>query len=279
MLLAEVKSIADRKAGGKDALLVLAVPDHYTPERRAAAASAAAIGGFDPASVSVVAAAEAAVAGWALKHPQAAVAAEGEGGGDAEDASAAANGAARHVMIVDVGQSTAQATVFKVGRLTADGSPSFEQLNPANTTAVFGVADVDEFVFDNIASKLDSEYQVKVKPGTRRASRLLREAGKARKILSANELTEVVLECFDDRERDFQFKMSRADFDGETAHRSKRRAPRSSPTRWRPPGSLRTRWKPSSSSEAARGSNLYAKRLWTLLAKESCRKPSTALLQ
>lgn len=217
MLLAEVKSIADRKAGGKDALLVLAVPDHYTPERRAAAASAAAIGGFDPASVSVVAAAEAAVAGWALKHPQAAVAAEGEGGGDAEDASAAANGAARHVMIVDVGQSTAQATVFKVGRLTADGSPSFEQLNPANTTAVFGVADVDEFVFDNIASKLDSEYQVKVKPGTRRASRLLREAGKARKILSANELTEVVLECFDDRERDFQFKLSRADFDGDCA--------------------------------------------------------------
>jgi len=179
---------------------------------------------------------------------------------------------------VDVGQSTAQATVFKVGRLTADGSPSFEQLNPANTTAVFGVADVDEFVFDNIASKLDSEYQVKVKPGTRRASRLLREAGKARKILSANELTEVVLECFDDRERDFQFNC-RGPTLMETAHRSKRRAPRSSPTRWRPPGSLRTRWKPSSSSEAARGSNLYAKRSWTLLAKESCRKPSTALLQ
>ena len=223
MLLAEVKSIADKKAGGLDMQLVLAVPDHYSPDRRAAAASAAIVGGFAPGSVSVVAAAEAAVAGWALKHPQAPAMAPAEGGDEAAAAAAAAEAeavpenAARHVMIVDVGQSTGQATVFKVGRLTADGSPTFERLNQANTSTVFGVADVDEFVFDNIAAKLDSEYQVQVKPGTRRASRLLRECGKARKILSANELTEIVLECFDDQERDFQFKLSRADFDADCA--------------------------------------------------------------
>jgi molecular chaperone DnaK (HSP70) len=64
---------------------------------------------------------------------------------------------------------------------------------------------------------LSKEKDVSVQPGTRRATRLLRECGKARKILSANDQTEIVLECFDEKERDFQFILTRAEFDADCA--------------------------------------------------------------
>jgi hypothetical protein len=49
--------------------------------------------------------------------------------------------------------------------------------------------------------------------GSRQSGRLLKEVGKARKILSANESTDLFLECFDAQERDHSFKISRAEFD------------------------------------------------------------------
>ena len=44
-------------------------------------------------------------------------------------------------------------------------------------------------------------------------NRLLRECGKARQILSANDQTQVVLECFDEQERDFRFDVTRSELE------------------------------------------------------------------
>jgi hypothetical protein len=54
---------------------------------------------------------------------------------------------------------------------------------------------------------------VEVVLGSRQSGRLLKEVGKARKILSANESTDLFLECFDAQERDHSFKITRAELD------------------------------------------------------------------
>jgi len=77
-----------------------------------------------------------------------------------------------------------------------------------------GVAAVDAKLFDVVHAKLKDGHSVDVKRGTKMGRRLLRECGKARMILSANEQTQIVLECFGDEDRDFKFDVTRGELEG-----------------------------------------------------------------
>ncbi|EDQ84623.1 uncharacterized protein MONBRDRAFT_39191 [Monosiga brevicollis MX1] len=119
--------------------------------------------------------------------------------------------AASVVAVVDVGQGFANAILIQ---RTADTAKLL-----AATSATFGCQTLDEAWFNTLSQDITAKYKEPVPRDSRNGLRLLDACCRARTVLSANNSTDIVLECFGERECDVALKVQRDGFNAACADR------------------------------------------------------------
>eukprot|EP00039_Didymoeca_costata_P001862 m.55715 g.55715 ORF g.55715 m.55715 type:complete len:717 (-) comp11000_c0_seq1:108-2258(-) len=200
MLFADMKKTvsAKTKKSEKDnkltTKLTIAVPPHFTAEQVKAVQTSAVIGGWDAAQLGTITSDKAAATVWANKHHS-----DNEEG-DNESV----------LMLIDVGSSSSSASVLEFTGINEETKEPKINVLGTSATEEISVSQIDSLLFEFVSKLLKEKHGVTVTTGTRQGARLLRECGKVRKILSANENAVVVLECFGEEEKDYQFEVLRS---------------------------------------------------------------------
>lgn len=185
MLLANLKSIAEKNLGTSVVDCVIGVPVYFTELQRRAYLDAAQIAGLHPLR---------------LMHETTATAlAYGIYKTDLSDTEPI------NVVFVDIGHASMQVCIaaFKKGQLKILGH-AFERS--------LGGRDFDEVLFDHFASKFREEYKIDVPSNPRASLRLRLGCEKAKKILSANPIAPLNIECLMD-EKDVKGVIKRDEFE------------------------------------------------------------------
>ncbi|KAG0585213.1 hypothetical protein M758_3G267900 [Ceratodon purpureus] len=185
MLLSNLKSIAEKNLGTSVVDCVIGVPVYFTELQRRAYLDAAQIAGLHPLR---------------LMHETTATAlAYGIYKTDLSDTEPI------NVVFVDIGHASMQVCIaaFKKGQLKILGH-AFERS--------LGGRDFDEVLFDHFAAKFKEEYKIDVKSNARASLRLRTACEKAKKILSANPIAPLNVECLMD-EKDVKGVIKRDEFE------------------------------------------------------------------
>ena len=185
MLLANLKTIAEKNLGTSVVDCVIGVPVYFTELQRRAYLDAAQIAGLHPLR---------------LMHETTATAlAYGIYKTDLSDTEPI------NVVFVDVGHASMQVCIaaFKKGQLKILGH-AFERS--------LGGRDFDEVLFDHFAAKFKEEYKMDVPSSARASLRLRAGCEKAKKILSANPIAPLNIECLMD-EKDVKGVIKRDEFE------------------------------------------------------------------
>lgn len=185
MLLANLKSIAEKNLGTSVVDCVIGVPVYFTELQRRAYLDAAQVAGLHPLR---------------LMHETTATAlAYGIYKTDLSDTEPL------NVAFVDIGHASMQVCIaaFKKGQLKILGH-SFERC--------LGGRDFDEVLFEHFAAKFKEELKIDVKSNARACLRLRSGCEKAKKILSANPIAPLNIECLMD-EKDVKGVIKRDEFE------------------------------------------------------------------
>lgn len=185
MLLANLKSIAEKNLGTSVVDCVIGVPVYFTELQRRAYLDAAQIAGLHPLR---------------LMHETTATAlAYGIYKTDLSDTEPI------NVVLVDIGHASMQVCIaaFKKGQLKILGH-AFERS--------LGGRDFDEVLFEHFADKFREEYKIDVRSNARASLRLRTACEKAKKILSANPIAPLNIECLMD-EKDVKGVIKRDEFE------------------------------------------------------------------
>eukprot|EP00049_Salpingoeca_infusionum_P018897 m.359236 g.359236 ORF g.359236 m.359236 type:complete len:784 (-) comp18484_c0_seq1:280-2631(-) len=114
-----------------------------------------------------------------------------------------------YVAVLDVGRTFSSISVLK-----QNTSKATVQL-VANEASVLGTSNIDTKLATFLCNVLSTKYKVPVKQGSRASLRVLRSSANARKVLSANRTTNVVLEAFGEEGKDYSIPVTRAELDNE----------------------------------------------------------------
>lgn len=185
MLLSNLKTIAEKNLGTSVVDCVIGIPIYFTEIQRRAYLDAAQVAGLHPLR---------------LMHETTATAlAYGIYKTDLSDAEPI------NVVFVDVGHASMQVCIaaFKKGQLKILGH-SFDRC--------LGGRDFDEVLYDYFAEKFKEEYKIDVVSNARASLRLRAGCEKMKKILSANPIAPLNIECLMD-EKDVRGVMKREDFE------------------------------------------------------------------
>jgi heat shock protein 4 len=185
MLLSNLKSIAEKNLGTSVVDCVIGVPVYFTELQRRAYLDAAQVAGLHPLR---------------LMHETTATAlAYGIYKTDLSDTEPL------NVAFVDIGHASMQVCIaaFKKGQLKILGH-SFDRC--------LGGRDFDEVLFDHFAAKFKEEYKMDVPANPRASLRLRAGCEKAKKILSANPIAPLNIECLMD-EKDVKGVIKRDEFE------------------------------------------------------------------
>ena len=185
MLLSNLKTIAEKNLGTSVVDCVIGIPIYFTEIQRRAYLDAAQVAGLHPLR---------------LMHETTATAlAYGIYKTDLSDTEPI------NVVFVDVGHASMQVCIaaFKKGQLKILGH-SFDRC--------LGGRDFDEVLYDYFAEKFKEEYKIDVVSNARASLRLRAGCEKMKKILSANPIAPLNIECLMD-EKDVRGVMKREDFE------------------------------------------------------------------
>ena len=185
MILSNLKTIAEKNLGTSVVDCVIGIPLYFTELQRRAYLDAASVAGLHPLR---------------LMHETTATAlAYGIYRTDLSDTEPI------NVVFVDVGHASMQVCIaaFKKGHLKILGH-SFERS--------LGGRDFDEVLFEHFAAKFKEEYKMDVLSNARACQRLRAGCEKAKKILSANPMAPLNIECLMD-EKDVRGVIKRDEFE------------------------------------------------------------------
>ncbi|KAJ7567999.1 hypothetical protein O6H91_01G015000 [Diphasiastrum complanatum] len=185
MILSNLKSIAEKNLGTHVVDCVIGIPVFFTELQRRAYLDAASIAGLHPLR---------------LMHETAATAlAYGIYKTDLPETDPI------HVVFVDVGHASMQVCVaaFKKGQLKIL-SQAFDRS--------LGGRDFDEVLFNHFAAKFKDEYKIDVPSNARASQRLRAACEKVKKVLSANAVAPLSIECLMD-EKDVKGFIKREEFE------------------------------------------------------------------
>ncbi|KAJ7567080.1 hypothetical protein O6H91_02G131600 [Diphasiastrum complanatum] len=185
MVLSNLKSIAEKNLGTHVVDCVIGIPVYFTELQRRAYLDAAAIAGLHPLR---------------LMHETAATAlAYGIYKTDLPETEPI------HVVFVDIGHASMQVCVaaFKKGQLKILGQGFDRSL---------GGRDFDEVLFHHFAEKFKEEYKIDVVSNPRASHRLRAACEKLKKVLSANPMAPLSIECLME-EKDVRGFIKREDFE------------------------------------------------------------------
>jgi hypothetical protein len=108
---------------------------------------------------------------------------------------------------VDVGHANTAVALVQHAVATGDTTTL------AALSLPFGCADLDAALFGQLQAELLRKHGLTVPHGSKEGQRLLRASSQARKVLSANKFTDVVLECFGEDGRDYLLRVTREELE------------------------------------------------------------------
>eukprot|EP00730_Choanoeca_flexa_P015477 TRINITY_DN7113_c0_g1_i3.p1 TRINITY_DN7113_c0_g1~~TRINITY_DN7113_c0_g1_i3.p1 ORF type:complete len:737 (+),score=250.94 TRINITY_DN7113_c0_g1_i3:50-2260(+) len=117
---------------------------------------------------------------------------------------------ADHVAVVDMGHGWTSVLLLQVTDSTCACL--------ARQSVPLGCRNVDEQLFEHIAQELSSKHGQSVQASSKAGARLLKACGKARKVLSANKQTDIVLEAHGEEGKDYMFRPEREQLEANCQH-------------------------------------------------------------